>query len=62
MVGTDAPGENFNFKPSKMAKNGFPRITPLSQDLLHFVDLINNGGWHLTKLKDTRVWDKQKTI
>ena len=55
MVGTDAPGENFNFKPSKMAKNGFPRITPLSQDILHFVDLINNGGRHLTKLKDTRV-------
>ena len=49
MVATDAPGENFNFKPYRMAKNGFLRITPLSKDLLHFVDLINNGGWRLTK-------------
>ena len=44
MVGADASGENFNFKLSRMAKNGFPRIIPLSQDLLHFVDFINNGG------------------
>ena len=26
MVGADAPGKNFNFKPSRMAKNGFLRI------------------------------------
>ena len=44
MVGADVPGENYNFKSSRMAKNDFPRITPLSQDLLHFVDLINSGG------------------
>ena len=44
MVGADASGENFNFKLSRMVKNGFPRIIPLSQDLLHFVDFINNGG------------------
>ena len=24
MVGADTPGEKFNFKPSRMAKNGFP--------------------------------------
>ena len=24
MVGADAPAENFNFKPSRMVKNGFP--------------------------------------
>ena len=24
MIGADAPGENFNFKPSRTAKNGFP--------------------------------------
>ena len=45
MVGADASGENFNFKPSRMAKNGFPRITPLSQDLLHFVD---HQQWSVT--------------
>ena len=43
MVGADVLGEKFNFKPSRMAKNRFPRITPLSQDLLYFVDFINNG-------------------
>ena len=26
MVGADATGESFNFKPSRMAKNGFARI------------------------------------
>ena len=26
MVGADAPGENFNFKASKMVNNGFLRI------------------------------------
>ena len=26
MVGADVPGENFNFKSSGMAKNGFRRI------------------------------------
>ena len=45
MVGTDAPGENFNFKPSRMAKNGFPGITALSQDLLRFVD---HQQWRVT--------------
>ena len=44
MVGADVPGENFDLKPSRMAKNGFPRITPLSQDLLHFVDSSTMEG------------------
>ena len=26
MIGADAAGEKFNFKPSRMVKNGFPRI------------------------------------
>ena len=26
MVGADEPRKNFNFKPSRMAKNGFLRI------------------------------------
>ena len=29
MVGADGPGEIFNFKPSSIAKNGFP-ITELA--------------------------------
>ena len=26
MVEADVPGENFNFKPSRIATDGFPRI------------------------------------
>ena len=43
MVGADAPGENFDFKPSSMAKNGFP-IT----ELANFIILLE--GIHLKQL------------
>ena len=33
MVVTDAPGEHFNFKLSRMAKNGFP-ITELANFII----------------------------
>ena len=43
MVGADAPGENFNFKPSRMAKNGFP-IT----EQANFIIILE--GIHLKQL------------
>ena len=33
MVGADAPGGNFNFKSSRMAKNDFP-ITELANSII----------------------------
>ena len=44
MVGADAAGENYDFKSSRTANNSVPKITPLSQDLFHFVDFISSGG------------------
>ena len=43
MVTADAQGGNFNFKPSRMAKNGFP-IT----ELANFI--ITLEGIHLKQL------------
>ena len=43
MVGADAPEENFNFKPSRMAKNGFA-IT----ELANFIIILE--GIHLKQL------------
>ena len=43
MVGADAPRENFNFKPSRMAKNGFP-IT----EQANFIIILE--GIHLKQL------------
>ena len=43
MVGADAPGENFNFKPSRMATNGFP-IT----EQANFIIILE--GIHLKQL------------
>ena len=43
MVGADAPGENFNFKPSRMAKNCFP-IT----EQANFIIILE--GIHLKQL------------
>ena len=43
MVGADAPGEKFNFKPSRMAKNGFP-IT----EQANFIIILE--GIHLKQL------------
>ena len=39
MVAADAPGEGFNFKTSRMAKNGFP-ITELTK----FIVILKGGG------------------
>ena len=43
MVGTETLGENFNFKPSRMAKNGFP-IT----EQANFIIILE--GIHLKQL------------
>ena len=43
MVAADAPGEGFNFKTSRMAKNGFP-ITELTK----FIVILK--GIHLKQL------------
>ena len=43
MVGTDAPGENFNFKPSRMAENAFP-----TTKLTNFIIILE--GIHLKHL------------
>ena len=43
MVGADAPGENFNYKPSRLAKNGFP-IT----EHANFIIILE--GIHLNQL------------